>query len=300
MDRQAACVRRVATVVSGLLMLAWGNDGSAATYYVAPGGNGSASSPWGGIQSAVGSISPVQGGDTIVVKTGTYALASAVSFQKSGAVGAPIALLAETGVVLNVTASNLDDGTLDLYTAHDWIIDGFRLNEASRYGIALHGSTNITIQNCYVYRAQASGIIVNVSNWGTDDIYPVPQNWNIKILNNTVDSANWKLGDNEAISLWATDGFEIAGNTVAHCRHEGIDVKTGARNGSVHHNTVIDDYDTSALTRGLDVDRQAELPLRARGLAAVAERLTRVADSRHAHAPCLRGNHPAPPRIQPA
>jgi MYXO-CTERM domain-containing protein len=71
----------------------------------------------------------------------------------------------------------------------------------------------------------------------------VPQNWNIKILNSTIDQANWSLGDNEAVSLWATDGFEIAGNTVAHCRHEGIDVKTGARNGSVHHNTVVDDYD---------------------------------------------------------
>jgi MYXO-CTERM domain-containing protein len=245
MDFTLACVRRVAPAACGLLALVWASGAWAAIYYVAPGGtgDGSASNPWGATQTAVASTSPVQSGDTIVVRAGTYSLASAINFQKSGSVGSPITLIAEAGVVLNVTASSLDDGALDLYKVHDWVIDGFRLNEASRYGIALHGCTNITVQNCYVNRAQASGVIVNVSNWGTDDIYPVPQNWNIKILNNTIDAANWNLGDNEAISLWATDGFEIAGNTVAHCRHEGIDVKTGARNGSVHHNTVVDDYD---------------------------------------------------------
>ena len=245
MDFTATSIRRVATTTCGLLALAWASGAAATVYYVAPGGNGngSSSTPWGTLQAAVASTSPVQSGDTIVVRAGTYALSSAVSFGKSGSVGNPITLVAEAGVVLNVSPSSTPDAALDLNKVHDWVIDGFRLNEASRYGIALHGCTNITVQNCYVYRAQASGIIVNVSNWGTDDIYPVPQNWNIKILNNTFDQANWNLGDNEAISLWATDGFEIAGNTVAHCRHEGIDVKTGSRNGSVHHNTVVDDYD---------------------------------------------------------
>jgi MYXO-CTERM domain-containing protein len=237
--------RRAVMATMAVLALVWAGPVRAATYYVAPGGtgDGSAANPWGSIQTAVAASSPVQAGDTVVVKAGTYELASAINFQKSGAVDGPITLLAEAGVILSATASTADSGALQLTNVHDWVIDGPRLDEAPRYGIALAGCTNITLQNCYVYRAQASGIIVEVSNWGTNDIYPVPQNWNIKILNNTIDAANWSQGDNEAISLWATDGFEVAGNTVAHCRHEGIDVKTGARNGSVHHNTVIDDYD---------------------------------------------------------
>jgi hypothetical protein len=247
MDDRATPARRFASALCVLVVGVSASSAWATTYYVAPGGsstgNGSSDSPWGTLQAAVGKSSPVQAGDTILVKAGSYSLASAVSFQKSGEVGSPITLIAEPGVVLNVTASSISDGALDFYKVHDWIVDGLRLDESSRYGIALHGCTNITIQNCYVYRAQASGIIVNVANWGTDDIYPVPQNWNIRLLGNTIDSANWKQGDNEAISLWATDGFEVASNLVEHCRHEGIDVKTGARNGSVHHNTVTDDYD---------------------------------------------------------
>jgi hypothetical protein len=233
-------VGRVASVAWGVLTLAWTSGAWAATYYVAAGGNGdgSSGSPWGAIQTAVTSTSPVQGGDTIVVRTGTYSLPSAVDFQKSGSAGNPITLRGETGVVLNVTASDTPSGALDLFNAHDWVIDGFRLNDASHYGIALHGCTNVTVQNCTIYCAQASAIIVEVSNWGSDDIYPVPQNWGIKILNNTFEQANWNQGDNEGVSLWATDGFEIAGNTLIDCQHEGIDVKTGSRNGSVHHNTV--------------------------------------------------------------
>jgi len=219
----------------------------AAVYYVAPDGigdgNGSSANPWDSLQAAVVASSPVQPGDTIVVRTGTYSLPSAVVFAKSGAVGDPIAIVAEAGAVLNVTASSAPSGALDLAGIHDVVIDGFRLNDASHYGIALHGCSNITVQNCYVYRSQASGIIVYVSNWGADDIYPVPQNWNIRILDNTFEQANWNSGDNEAVSLWATDGFEIAGNTLVDCNHEGIDVKTGSRNGTVHHNTVTGDFD---------------------------------------------------------
>ena len=115
-------------------------------------------------------------GDTIVVRAGTYSLPSAVDFGKSGSVGNPIMLLADAEVVLNVTASITPSGALDLFNLHEWLIDGFRLNEASHYGIGLHGCTSITVQNCYVYRAQASALIVEVSNWSSDDIYPVPQN----------------------------------------------------------------------------------------------------------------------------
>jgi hypothetical protein len=226
-------------IVAGAAAPAW-----AATYHVAVGGSGdgSAQSPWGNLKDAVGSNSPVQPGDVIRVAAGTYTLSSAVSFQKSGAPGQPITLLAEPGAVLNVTASSTPGGALDLAGLHDWVIDGFRIENAPNRGIALHGCTNITIQNCTIYRPSACGIIADVRDWGSDDIYPVPQNYNVKIIGNTIEQANWKSGDNEGISLWALDGFEVAGNTLIDCQREGIDAKTGSRNGSIHHNTIRGQY----------------------------------------------------------
>jgi hypothetical protein len=195
--------------------------------------NGSSGAPWATIAKAVGSTSPVGPGDTIIVKAGTYA-AGQIDFGKSGAPGKPILLKAETGVVVNCTGEN----GLNLRQLHDWILDGFRLNNVPHWGIALWGARNIIIQNCYIYRCGASAIIAIVSNFGTNDIYPVPQLSNIKILHNTIERANDVSGDNEGISVWATDTFEVAYNRLIDCRREGIDCKTGSRNGSVHHNII--------------------------------------------------------------
>lgn len=92
MDLILERVRRTVASALVVLALAWASPTWATTYYVAPRGtgDGSAASPWGSIQTVVASSSPVQAGDTIVVKAGTYSLASAVNFQKSGAVGDPI------------------------------------------------------------------------------------------------------------------------------------------------------------------------------------------------------------------
>lgn len=211
---------------------------SADQYYVAESGNdgndGSPGSPWATIGKAVGSGSPAKAGDQITVRTGAYSAAQ-INFGKSGAAGNPITLKAEANVVVNSTGQN----GFNISQQHDWIIDGFRLNTVPHWGIAVWGCTNIIIRNCYIYKAGASAIIAIVSNFGTNDMYPVPQLWNIKVLNNTLDQANWSSGDNEGISIWATDGFEVAGNRLINCQREGIDIKTGSRNGSVHHNMII-------------------------------------------------------------
>ena len=235
---------RLAALSLGIALAFTAAPARATTYYVAVGGSGSGSidSPWGSLQSAVGSSSPVQAGDVISVAAGTYTLSSVVSFQKSGSPGQPITLKAEPGVVLNVTATSAPAGALDLDGLHDWVIDGLRIENAPNRGIGLHGCTNITIQNCTIYRPAACGIIADVRDWGSNDVYPVPQNYNVKILGNTIEQANWKSGDNEGISLWALDGFEVAGNTLIDCQREGIDAKTGARNGSIHHNTIRGQY----------------------------------------------------------
>jgi hypothetical protein len=207
-------------------------------YYVSPSGNdnsndGSDGRPWASIGKAVGSSSPVGGGDIIIVRAGSYATGS-IDFGKSGSDDSPITLKADGDVVLDCSG----EFGFNLREKNNWIIDGFRLNDVQRWGIALWGCKNITVQNCYVYKAGASAIIAIVSDFGSNDIYPVPQLWNIKILRNTIEKANWSSGDNEGISVWATDGFEVAYNRLIDCEREGIDVKTGSRNGSIHHNYI--------------------------------------------------------------
>ena len=64
-------------------------------------------------------------------------------------------------------------------------------------------------------------------------------------LKYTIEKANsrWEgLGDTngtqEALSIWGVDGFEVANNTIDQGNREGIDAKTGSRNGSIHDNKV--------------------------------------------------------------
>jgi len=228
-------MHRIFTVVT-LLMTVFSIH--AKLLYVSPSGNnstgdGSSQRPWATIAKAVGSSSTAIAGDTIMVRSGTYSTAQ-VDFVKSGSAGNPITLKAEADVVVNCTGEN----GFNLWESHDWVIDGFRLNNVPHWAIAIWGSRNITIQNCYIYRTGASAIIAIVSDFGDDDMYPVPQLYNIKVLGNTIEAANYSSGDNEGISIWATDGFEVAYNRLIDCRREGIDCKTGSRNGSVHHNTI--------------------------------------------------------------
>lgn len=86
------------------------------------------------------------------------------TFAFPAAVTTKSPMLAEPGTVLNVATALSDAGALQRVNVQDWVIDGLRLKEATRYGILLAGCSNVTLQNCTVYRAQASGIIVEVSN----------------------------------------------------------------------------------------------------------------------------------------
>ena len=228
-------MHRIFTVAT-LLMTVFSTH--AKVLYVSPSGNnstgdGSSDRPWATIAKAVGSSSTATAGDTIIVRTGAYSTAQ-IDFNKSGTANNPITLKAEPDVVVNSTGEN----GFHLWESHDWVIEGFRINNCPHWSIALWGCRNITIQNCSIYRSAASAIIAIVSDFGDDDMYPVPQLYNIKVLNNTIEAANYTSGDNEGISIWATDGFEVAHNRLIDCRREGIDCKTGSRNGSVHHNTI--------------------------------------------------------------
>ncbi len=220
------------------------------TYCVAPNGNdsnpGTCSSPWRTISHAVNAASPVKAGDIVLVQPGTYT--ELINLDKSGnSSSGHITLKANGAVTLrdpDPYGGGFPKGVIRATGKSYWIVDGFRIENAAWAGISLGNAHNMIVQNNHTYETGSSGIIVEPSTYyggGDAEI----TNSNIKILHNTIERANWRWnssadsnGTQEALSIWGVDGFEVAHNTLNQGKREGIDVKVGSRNGSIHDNNV--------------------------------------------------------------
>ncbi|MCP6761707.1 MAG: right-handed parallel beta-helix repeat-containing protein [Fischerella sp. CENA71] len=237
------------------------SNSSQNVYYVAPNGSddnpGTVDKPWKTVNRAVSESSPVKGGDTILVQPGTYT--EIITLGKSGdSQLGDITLKANGDVTLRDPDPNngfFREGVIQSAGKGNWVIDGFRIENTSWAGISLRDAYNMTVQNNHTYETGASGIIVMPDTYYSGGEAEVTSK-NIKVLNNTVERASWiwkgnaskegnindgldnSTGTQESLSIWGVDGFEVANNTVKEGNREGIDVKTGSRNGSVHNNTV--------------------------------------------------------------
>ena len=150
---------RTLAAVAAVLVLACGAYG--ATYYVATGGsdsaNGSSGTPWATLQHAVNTISS---GDTVIVRSGTFA---GCRITSSGASGSPKTLRAETvGAVTlnNKSASATHNGILEIEGANYWVLDGFHVDGVSHTYrcIDVREADYITISNNTAHDAYATGI----------------------------------------------------------------------------------------------------------------------------------------------
>jgi hypothetical protein len=237
------------TTVSTAAAAKSSDSGNGETYYVDPNGNdsgdGSAANPWKTIQHAVDSDSPIQAGDTVLVQPGTYN--EQITLGKSGSDENRITLKANGDVTINdpdPTGGKFQDGTIQSYSQSNWNIDGFTIKDSPYSGISLHDAHNMTVQNNHTEKTGSSGIIALPGSYFGGGEQEVTSS-NIKVLNNTIDTANARyfegspdVGQQEALSIWGVDGFEVAGNKVTNGMTEGIDIKVGSRNGSVHDNEV--------------------------------------------------------------
>ena len=218
-------------------------------YYVSASGSnensGSQNQPWKSINYAVSEDSPIAAGDTVLVQPGTYT--ELISLGKSGSDSQRITLKANGDVTLrdpNPNSGGFPEGVIQSPGQSNWVIDGFRIENTSWAGISLSDAKNITVQNNETYQTGSSGIIALPKTFfggGEKEI----TGSNVKILNNTVERANWKWdgpgdtdGDQEALSIWGVDGFEVANNTMIDGKREGIDIKVGSRNGLIHDNSI--------------------------------------------------------------
>lgn len=218
-------------------------------YYVSTNGSddnpGTSDRPWKTINQAVNK-DILKAGDTILVQPGTYT--ELITLGKSGNSESGHITLKANG---NVTLRDPDpinggfrEGVIQSAGKGYWDIQGFRIENTSWAGISLRDANNMIIQNNHTYQTGASGIIIMPETYYGGGEAEITSK-NIKVLNNTVERANWRWqgngdenGTQEALSIWAVDGFEVANNTLKEGKREGIDAKVGSRNGSIHDNSV--------------------------------------------------------------
>ncbi|WP_228059837.1 right-handed parallel beta-helix repeat-containing protein [Plectonema radiosum] len=221
-------------------------------YYISPNGSdenpGTKEKPWKTIDYAVSKDSAVKAGDTVLVQPGVYT--ELITLDKSGnqELG-HITLKANGKVTLkdpDPIKGDFREGVIQSAGEGYWIIDGFRIENTSWAGISLRDANNMIVQNNHTFETGASGIIVLPDSYYKGGEAEVTSK-DIKVVDNTIERANWRWtgrgdtrGTQEALSIWGVDGFEVANNIVKEGKREGIDAKTGSRNGSIHNNTVTD------------------------------------------------------------
>ncbi|MEO0986453.1 MAG: right-handed parallel beta-helix repeat-containing protein [Cyanobacteria bacterium J06639_14] len=244
------------------------HTGKGDTFYVSPDGDdanpGTKDQPWKTISYAVSEDSAVGAGDTILVQTGTYT--EQVQVEKSGnATDGHINLKADGDVTViepepdNNKNASWHRGVIEIVEQNYWVVDGFRVENAAARGIAARDVENVVIQNNHTYNSGSSGIIVQPNDYfegGEEEV----TSKNVTVINNTLEKSNVKwlnrfaqyqdVGGQEALSMWGVDGFEVAGNYVVEGNREGIDAKNGARNGSIHSNTVTQMAITTGIPTG--------------------------------------------------
>jgi hypothetical protein len=212
------------------------------TYYVAKNGldsnPGTESQPWLTIQKAARTL---VAGNTVLVKTGTYK--EKVTPANSGTSGNLITYKAYPGNTPILDGTGITSSSIGLFqiSGKSYIeIDGFELQNSDAYGVRVYGSStthHINLKNLKVHDIWDSGISVSFSG-------------STKPTNMLVDSCetyNTNIGGtSESITFAGIDQFEIKnclvhdvkGSTNYANIKEGIDLKCGCSNGSVHNNEV--------------------------------------------------------------
>jgi parallel beta-helix repeat protein len=116
---------------------------------------------WRTLQHAVDQAAP---GDTILVLPGAY---PGARIEKSGTAGAPITLRAKDAATVTLNApgaSNSHDSIVEMETwegtgivAH-WVIQGFEISGASRYGVDVRSGRHVVIKGNRVHHSGLTGI----------------------------------------------------------------------------------------------------------------------------------------------
>ena len=144
----------------------------AATFFVATNGNdnaaGTSAAPWATLQTAVNRIAP---GDTIMVRSGTYAGFRATT---SGTQTAPKTLMAVTGATVIVNRpgpNNAHNSDVEIETfvgnpprVTDWRVIGIEMRNAPRYGFDARNTQRVQVERCRAQNNTLSGFFTAFSD----------------------------------------------------------------------------------------------------------------------------------------
>ncbi len=189
------------------------------TYYVATtgndGGKGSAALPWKTLQHAADSVAA---GDTVVVRSGTYA---GFTQTQSGSENSPIIFRAEKDVIID-SPNRTGDG-IDLEGASDIVVEGFTVDNAKelikRAGIRSVNNQRVTIRGNRVDRAGTWGFLSGF----TDDLLIESNTFSRSKAEHGIYVSN--SGDRPVIrgnTMWGNNGCGIHMNGDASMGGDGI------------------------------------------------------------------------------
>lgn len=178
------------------------------------------------IQEAADAAVP---GDTVEIAGGTYQ--EAVRPARSGTAEAWITYKSKPGESVVIDGNKVhrnDNGLINLDSRSYLKLSGLTVDRSPTHGLYGYLATNIVLENSKVS---------NSSNGGAVFIAGA----NITVQSNDIHNNNdiGTSASHEAVSLDNVDGFEVKNNHVHDNGEEGIDAKYEARNGTIHHNTVV-------------------------------------------------------------
>lgn len=195
-------------------------------------------------------MNAAQAGDTILIHAGTYVERVLIQ-NKQGTANSWITIRPYNNdvVVLDGEPSGSYDGVFYLRgtsttRVHYIHITGLEIRNSGYAGVFLYGDTqadvtNIHVENCEIHDCCSSGIY---AYHATNVVF---NNNNVYYVNHTstVSGSDWP--SQEGISFSGVYGFEIHHNTFSNGGKECIDIKSGSRNGSCHHNIIDNTQGTS-------------------------------------------------------
>ena len=233
-------MRLLAAVAVSSLVFA--SSVSAATYYVAPGGNdsanGSSATPFRTITRASKVAQP---GDIVNVRTGTYS--DAVSISSKGTASAPIVFRAMPGETPVLDGGSLTGNTpvVALNTAAHVEFSGFEVRNSAYIGIVIWHATNIRVLNNHIHHTTRNGIYAGGDTMSAcSDITVSGNNVHDTVLENqyhTMTTGGWA----GAVVVSRTDRSTITNNRVYNNDGEGI-ISVRSNYALIRNNEISDNY----------------------------------------------------------
>ncbi len=195
----------------------------AASYYVGPDGrpegDGSRERPWPSVEHA---LSQAGGGQTIIVRPGTYRGPIQIAKRFSGTRERPTVIRSEVkwqAVIVGAEQHVISNGG-----GCDWVtIDGFEVMGGRYDGIKMNGDHNV-VRNCWVHSNKAMGIAMHNRTGGV-------------IENNLIEFNGGHVQFDHGIYA-SGEGLLVRGNVIRHNASYGLHLYPAIKDARVVNNLV--------------------------------------------------------------